>query len=101
MNLDIQDFLPAISKVVRPEPQPWDIAMEDFRRAFRLVAECKVTPDGKLMIYQLKTVSNMTTWLACANSAIITHKLPLVAKIRSVMKGREAVTVQLRIVYKP
>lgn len=82
-------------------PQKQDLAMEAFRKAFRLVCECKVTPDGKLMRYQLKTTSNMVTWLACANSIIITHKLPLVAKIQSIMKGKEVVKVELRIIYKP
>lgn len=91
------DFLPAISKVVAPQ----DIAMEDFRKAFRLVADCKVTADGKLMRYQLKSCSNMVTWLSCANSTIITHKLPLEAKIQTYMKGSEVVKVELRIIYKP
>jgi hypothetical protein len=96
MTIDI-DFLPAISKVVAAQ----DIAMEDFRKAFKLVADCNVLADGKLMTYQLKSTSNMTTWLSCANSIIITHKLRLVAKIRSVMKPKEVVRVELRIVFKP
>lgn len=83
------------------EPKPQDLAMEDFRKACRLVAGCKVSADGKLMTYQLKSVSDMTTWLACANSIIMTHKLPLVAKVQSRMKGREVESVQLRIIYKP
>lgn len=81
--------------------KPQDLAMEDFRRACKLVAGCHVSADGKLMTYQLKTVSDMTTWLACANSIIITHKLPLVAKVQSRMKGKEVDSVQLRIIYKP
>jgi hypothetical protein len=82
-------------------PQPQDLAMEDFRKACRLVAGCKVSVDGKLMTYQLKSVSDMTTWLSCANSIIITHKLPLMAKVQSVMKGKEVVRVELRIFYTP
>lgn len=83
------------------EPQPQDIAMEDFRRACRLVAGCKVSQDGKMMVYDLKSVSNMNTWLACANSIIRTHNLPLVAKVQSIMKGKEVVSVELRIIYNP
>jgi len=81
--------------------QPQDEAMEAFRKQFRLVADCKVLADGKLMTYQLKSVSSMQTWLSCANSIIITHKLPLMAKIQSAMKGKEVVKVELRIIYKP
>jgi hypothetical protein len=86
---------------VTVQPQKQDIAMEDFRKACRLVAECKVASDGKLMTYQLKTVSNMATWLSCANSIITAYKLPLVAKVQSYMKGKEVVKVELRIIYKP
>lgn len=91
--------LQANIKEITPAPQ--DIAMEDFRKACRLVADCKVSADGKMMTYQLKTTSNMTTWLSCANSIIITYKLPLVAKVQSYMKGKEVVKVELRIIYKP
>jgi len=99
MNIDINDFLPAISKVIRVEPQ--DEAMEAFRNVFKLVAGCNVSVDGKLMTYQLKSVSDMQTWLSCANSIIITHKLPLTAKVQSQMKGKEVIKVELRIIYKP
>lgn len=81
--------------------QPQDEAMEDFRKACCLVAGCKVSADGKLMVYDLKTVADMNTWLACANSIIMTHKLPLVAKVQSRMKGKEVESVQLRIIYNP
>jgi len=81
--------------------QPQDEAMEAFRMAFKLVADCKVLAGGKLMTYQLKSAFNMTTWLSCANSIIITHKLPLVAKVVSVMHGKEVARVELRIIYNP
>lgn len=89
--------LPANTKL----PQQQDLAMEDFRKAFRLVAGCNVSLGGYLMTYQLKTTANMATWLACANSIIITHNLPLIAKIRPVMHGKEVVGVELRIIYIP
>lgn len=78
-----------------------DIAMEDFRKACRLVAGCNVSADGKLMVYDPKTVADMNTWLACANSIIRTYNLPLIAKVQSRMKGKEVASVQLRIIYKP
>lgn len=89
--------LPANTKL----PQQHDLAMESFRKAFKLVAGCNVSVGGYLMTYQLKTTANMATWLACANSIIITHNLPLIAKIRPVMKGREVARVELRIAYTP
>lgn len=96
MHIDI-DFLPAISKVVAPQY----IAMEDFRKLFHLVAGCKVSKDGKIMTYDFKTMSAAHSELSTANSIIIANKLPLVAGVRSVMNGKEAVSIQLRIVYKP
>lgn len=83
------------------EPQPQDLAMEDFRKACRLVAGCKVSADGKLMVYDLKTIADMNTWLACANGIIRTYNLPLIAKVESRMKGKEVVSVQLKIIYNP
>lgn len=82
-------------------PAPQDLAMEDFRKAFRLVAGCHVSEDGMIMAYQFETMSAAHPHLSVANSIIIANKLPLKAGIQSVMKGKEVVTVQLRIVYKP
>jgi hypothetical protein len=82
-------------------PQPQDIAMEDFRKAFKLVAGCRVSKDGKVMTYGFKTTSAAHSSLIDANSIIIANKLPLVAKVRSVMKGKEPVSVELRIIYNP
>lgn len=96
MHISI-DFLPAISKIVEPQ----DIAMEDFRKQFFLVAGCEVSADGMVMTYQLNKMTGANTWLGHANSIIIANKLPLKAHIRSVMKGKETVRVELRIVYKP
>lgn len=83
------------------EPKSQDLAMEAFRKACRLVAGCKVSADGKLMTYNLKSVADMTTWLACANSIIRTYNLPLMAKVQSRMKGAQVVSVELIIIYKP
>jgi hypothetical protein len=96
MPIDI-DFMPAISKVVAPQ----DLAMDDFRKQFKLVAGCEVSADGKMMTYQLKSMWGAQEWLSAANSIIIASNQPLVAKIRSVMKGKELVGVELRIVYTP
>jgi hypothetical protein len=83
------------------EIEPQDEAMDAFRRLFRLVAGCEVSPCGKVMTYQLKNMVGANTWLANANSIIIAGKLPLKARIRSVMKGKEVVRVELRIIYQP
>ena len=91
------DLLPAVSKVVAPQ----DIAMEDFRKAFRLVAGCHVSADGMVMTYDFSSMSSAHSSLGDANSIIIANKLPLKAGVRSVMKGKEATTIQLRIVYTP
>lgn len=96
MTIDI-DFLPAISKVVAPQ----DLAMEDFRKAFRLMAGCHVSKDGMLMTYQFSSMSAAHSSLSDANSIIIDGKLPLTAGVRSVMKGKETVSIKLRIVYTP
>jgi hypothetical protein len=80
-------------------PQLQDLAMEDFRKAFRLVAGCKVSADGMVMTYDFTTMSAAHSSLSDANSIIIANKLPLKAGVRSVMKGKEVVTVQLRIIY--
>jgi hypothetical protein len=81
--------------------EPQDLAMEAFRKQFRLVACCEVSADGLTMRYQLKTMSGANTWLGHANSIIIANKLPLKAGIRSVMKDKEVIRIELRIVYKP
>lgn len=82
-------------------PAPQDLAMEDFRKTFRLIAGCHVSADGKVMTYDFSSMSAAHSCLSDANSIIIAGNLPLVAGVRSVMKGKEAVTMQLRIVYKP
>jgi hypothetical protein len=81
--------------------EPQDVAMEEFRKQFHLVAGCRVSRDGMTMVYQFETMSAAHSSLGDANSIIIAGKLPLKAGVRSVMKGKEAVTVQLRIVYTP
>lgn len=89
--------LPTSTKV----PQPQDLAMEDFRNAFRLVAGCRVSKDGKVMTYDFKTMSAAHSHLSDANSIVIANKLPLKVGVRSIMKGTELICVQLRIVYNP
>lgn len=81
--------------------EPRDKAMEEFRKQFRLMAGCHVSKDGKIMTYDFNSMAAAHSSMGDANSIIIANNLPLAAGVRSVMKGRVAVTVQLRIVYKP
>ena len=82
------------------EPAPQDIAMEDFRKAFRLVAGCHVSDDGKMMAYQMQTIPGAARWLSDAQAIITANQMPLKAGVRAVKKGEE-VSVELRIVYTP
>jgi hypothetical protein len=81
--------------------EPQDIAMEQFRKVFRLVAGCQVSDDGLTMTYQLQSVAGAARWLMNASAIITANKLPLKAGVKAVMKGRETVGAELKIVYKP
>lgn len=87
--------------MVDNEVEPQDLAMDEFRKQFRLVAGCEVSEDGLRMTYQLQTVAGAARWLSNANAIITANKLPLVAGVRAVKKGTETVSVTLNIVYKP
>lgn len=79
--------------------EPQDEAMETFRKQFKLVAGCQVSADGKLMTYQLKTMAGSNDFLRTANAIIIEEQLPLIARVVSVMKGKEVVGIELRIIF--
>ena len=91
--------LPANTKV----PQPQDIAMEDFRKAFRLVAGCHVSADGKVMTYEMQTLPGAARWLSEAQKIITGNGLPLKPGVHAHRKSgsAEIENVQLRIIYNP
>lgn len=81
--------------------EPQDEAMDQFRRMFKLVAGCNVSDDGKVMVYQMRTVASAARWLSDAKSVINSKRLPLEAGVKAKMKGRVAESVTLVITYTP
>ena len=80
--------------------QPQDLAMDLFRAHFKLVADCYVTKDGKIMTYQMKTLAGAARWLSEANAIITANKMPLNARVRAQKKGMIDEKVELIITYK-
>jgi len=90
------DFLPAISKIVEPQ----DIAMDQFRKLFPIVAGCIVSQDGRTMTYNLKSPLTASVWKISAMKIIATGSLPLAANIE--LKEVEGeICAFLVITYKP
>lgn len=87
--------------MVDNEVEPQDLAMESFRKQFRLVAGCEVSKDGMTMRYQMQTIAGAARWLSNANAIITANRMPLKAGVKAVMKGKETVGAELRIVYTP
>lgn len=82
---------------------PQDEAMDAFRKLFKLVAGCKVSEDGKVMVYQMGTVASAARWASEAQATISCNRLPLDASVKAYQKKgeKEPHRVELRIVYKP
>lgn len=81
--------------------EPQDLAMESFRKLFKLVAQCKVSDDGKLMVYQMQTLAGAARWASEAQGIISVNRLPLDASVKGYIKKGQMVPhkVELRIVY--
>jgi hypothetical protein len=84
-------------------PEMQDLAMEEFRKQFKLVAGCKVSDDGKVMVYQMQTLAGAARWLSDAKQIITANLMPLEPGVKAyVKKGQEVPeSVELRIVYNP
>jgi hypothetical protein len=80
--------------------EPQDEAMDQFRKLFKLVAGCKVSDDGKVMVYQMQTVASAARWLSDARSIITVNRLPLETGVRAIQEKGKVTSVELRIVYK-
>jgi hypothetical protein len=81
--------------------EPQDLAMEAFRKQFKLVGGCEVSVDGTTMTYQLKTIDGAGVWLSNSNSIITANMLPLKASVKIRKKGAVVESVTLTIVYRP
>ena len=81
--------------------EPQDEAMDEFRKLFKLVAGCKVSEDGKVMVYQMQTLAGAARLLSEAEGIVSVNKLPLDASVKAYQKKGEKVPhrVELRIVY--
>lgn len=81
--------------------EPQDEAMDAFRRLFKLVAGCKVSEDGKVMVYQMGTLASSARWSNDARAVVNSNKLPLKVGIRAVKENGQVTSVELRIMYQP
>jgi hypothetical protein len=84
-------------------PQPQDLVMEDFRKQFKLVANCKVSANGLIMTYEMQTLPSAARWLSEAQKIITGNAMPLAAGVHALRKSgsTEIENVLLRIVYTP
>lgn len=82
--------------------EPQDEAMDQFRKVFPLVCDCKVSEDGVLMTYQLKSLSGAVNSLNDAERVINSNYLPLKAKLKGkYTTGKELRGFELQIIYQP
>jgi len=76
----IAKAIPSVEKWIKEQiPTPSDLAMDAFRKQFKMICNCHVSLDGKRMTYTFPLLQHLGEELIRAHKIIQDNRLPLLA----------------------